>query len=127
MTKTMVRFRSGGATYVVPVESTLGVRAADGIVPLPEPRPDVVGVLPGHPPLTVLAGLGAGRAHVLVLTTESGQYGLFVDEVFGLSRVDEARIGPAPAGQDRSLVSGMVEDAGELVLVADPVALAARL
>ena len=127
MMKTLVYFRAGNGNYAVPVESTLGVRMASGMVALPAPRPDVVGVLPGEPPIIVVSPLGAGAEQVLVLQSEGVSYGLLVEQVTGLGRVDEGEIRPAPTGQELALVSGVVGDEGDLVLLADPVAMAKRL
>lgn len=124
---TMVCFRSAGAAYCLPVEATRAVRPASGIVALPTTRADIAGIVPGKPPLTVISPLGAGGSHILVIETGDTTFGLLVDAVTGLRRIPVADIHPAPTGQDRALISGTIDTEGELVLVADPIALASRL
>jgi chemotaxis signal transduction protein len=127
MMTTVVHFRTGGGRYCVPVEAALAVRLATGMTPLPAPRPGVVGVLPADQPITVLSLLGSGHGHVLILASHGQTYGLLVEEVTGLSRVDVADIQAAPNGQDGALISGVINGKDGMVLVADPDALAERL
>jgi chemotaxis signal transduction protein len=87
----------------------------------------VVGVLPADPPLTVLSVLGSGRDRILVLAAVGSTFGLLVQEVTGLSSVDEAEIGSPPKGQDEALISGVVGGDQGLEFLADPAALAKRL
>lgn len=124
---TMVCFVSAGAAYCVPVEAARAVRPARGVVTLPSGRPDVTGILPGDPPLSVLSLLGPGGRHILVLETNGKRFGLLVEAVSGLRRIDEADIRPAPDGQERRLVSGTIDADDGLILVADPAAMAERL
>jgi chemotaxis signal transduction protein len=124
---TMVCFRADGASYCLPVEATRAVRPASGIVALPAARPDIAGIIPGQPPMTVTSVLGTSGSQILVIESGGTTFGLLVDAVTGLRRIDAAKIYPSPTGQDRALISGTIDDEGELVLVADPVALAARL
>jgi chemotaxis signal transduction protein len=124
---TMVCFESGGVAYCVPVEATRAVRPATGIVALPAPRPDIAGMIPGPPPLTVISVLGASGGQILVMETSGATFGLLVDSVSGLRRIADADIHPAPDGQDRALVSGTIDSNGDLVFVTDPDAFAARL
>jgi chemotaxis signal transduction protein len=125
----MVCFQAAGTGYCLPVEATRAVRPVLGLVVLPAARADIVGLLPGAPPLTVVAPLGAGggAGQVLVVQVDGTTFGLLVDNVSGLRRVDEADIRIAPQGQDRGLVCGTVEADGRLLLVADATALAERL
>jgi chemotaxis signal transduction protein len=123
----MVCFRTGQGRFALPVESTLSVRKLDGLVGLPAPRDDIVGVLPGDPPLTVLSSLGAGGDLVLVVISDGLCYGLHVLEVVGVSRFPDDKIGPPPKGQRDGLIVGTLCVSDELVLVADASALAARL
>ena len=114
----------------MPVEATRAVRATTGMIALPDPRRDVAGLIPGQPPLTVISPLGAAGSHVLVVQTEGAsakRFGLLVDQVIGLRRIDEDDIRSAPEGQARLFVSGTVESDGELMLIADPYALAGHL
>ena len=124
---TVVCFSSAGAAYCLPVDVARAVRPADGMVPLPAARPDVCGIVPGDPPLTGLSPLGPGGRHILVVETGGKRFGLLVDAVSGLRRIDEADIQHAPEGQDRTLVSGTIDVGNGLILVADPAALAERL
>lgn len=68
------------------------------MVDLPEPRTDVVGLLPGDPPLSVLSSLGAGGAQVLVVISDEIRYGLHVLEVLGVRRFDDDQVSPPPKG-----------------------------
>jgi chemotaxis signal transduction protein len=122
-----VHFLTGDGRYCVPVEATIGVRTAAGLVPLPVPRPGVIGVLPADPPLTVLSVLGSGRDRILLLAAVGSTFGLLVQEVTGLTSVDEDQIGNPPDGQDEALVCGVVEGESGLEFLADPAALAKRL
>jgi chemotaxis signal transduction protein len=124
---TVVHFRTGEGRYCVPVSAALGVRLASGLVPLPAPRAGVVGILPAEPPITVMSLLGSGRGHVLILAANGQTFGLLVEEVTGLSRIDAGTIQVAPEGQDQALISGVISGDDGLVLVADPGALAERL
>ena len=120
-------FRTAAGRYALPIESTLSVRKIEGMVTLPAPRSDVLGVLPGDPPLSVLTSLGAGGEHVLIIETHDVRYGLQVLEVFGIRHFADDQIGPPPGGQVDGLISGTVDGAEELTLVVDARALAARL
>jgi chemotaxis signal transduction protein len=124
---TMVCFRTGSTAYCVPVAATRAVRTTFEMMALPRTRRGIVGIIPGDPPLTVIAPLGSGGSHVLVIEADGKTFGLLVDSVTGLYRVDAASIRHAPDGQSQQLVSGTVERDGQLTLVADPDALAGRL
>jgi chemotaxis signal transduction protein len=124
---TMVCFRSAGVAYCLPVAAARAVRPALGMVSLPAGRPDVTGLMPGDPPLSVISVLGPGGRQVLVIEAGGKKFGLLVDMVSGLRRIEEADIRPAPDGQARPLVSGTVDAGDGLILVTDPVALAERL
>jgi chemotaxis signal transduction protein len=125
--KTMVHFESGGTAYCLPVDAARGVRPATGLVALPAPGTDVAGIVPGDPPLTVIAPLGGGGNQVLVVESLGKTFGLLVDSVTGLRRVADAEIRTAPDGQERALVCGTITNGEELVMVTDPAALAGRL
>ena len=125
--RTMVCFRTVDGRFALPIESTLSVTTTEGLVNLPAPRADVIGMLPGEPPLSVLAALGRGGDHVLVLVSQGVRYGLQVLEVFGVRRFNDDEVGPAPKGQQSELISGTVGGPTDLTLVVDPKALAARL
>ena len=123
----MVCFRTGVTEYCLPVESTRAVRANSGLIALPDPRPDVAGLMPGNPPLTVLSSLGTQGSHVLVLDVHDRRFGLLVSEVTGLRRINDGDIVLAPDGEGHALVSGTVQTDGGLMLIADADALARRL
>jgi chemotaxis signal transduction protein len=125
--KTMVCFRTAEGRFAMPIESTLSVTTIDGLVNLPDPRADIVGVLPRDPPLSVLASFGAGGDHVLVVVSEGVRYGLNVLEVLGVRRFEDDQFGPSPRGQQGGLISGTIGGSDELTLVVDPQALAGRL
>ena len=125
--KTMVCFRTSQGRFALPIESTLSVRTMNGLVDLPAARADVIGVLPGDPPLSVLTSLGAGGDHVLVVIADGVRYALNVLEVLGVSRFDDDQVGPPPKGQQGGLIVGTLHGSDELMLVADAEALAARL
>jgi chemotaxis signal transduction protein len=123
----MVCFTAANTEYCLPVNAARSVRSADGIIALPDPSPDVAGMIPGHPPLTVTSLLHGEGGHILVIQAGDKTFGLLVDTVTGLRRIDDDCIGPAPAGQHRPLISGTLHTDGRLVLVADPFALAEQL
>ena len=123
----MVCFRASGTAYCMPVGATQAVVRADGMINLPAPNPDVAGIIPGNPPLTVISTLGAGGAHILIVSVDDQTFGLQVEAVTGLRRVDDADINPAPRGQDDELISGTIATWGEVVMVTSASALAARL
>jgi len=124
---TMVCFRSAGTAYCMPVNATRAVRRSSGMIALPAPGPDIAGILPGKPPLTVISPLGTGGTHVLIVEAGDRTFGLLVEAVTGLRRITDADISPPPEGQDRPLVCGIIDTGEQLVLVADPNALAGRL
>lgn len=122
--RTMVQFSVGGSDYCLPVDATRAVRSAAGLIALPGPVPDVAGLLTGDPPLTVLSPFGGGGKRIIVVQVGDLMYGLLVETVTGLRRVDETHIRAAPRGQRRKLVSGSIDIDGQLVLVTDPAAMA---
>ena len=116
---TVVCFRAGGTEYAVPVENVREVRSRVGLLPLPTPRPGVVGFLSDQGgALTVIAPLGAGQDHVLLLDHEDRAFGLLVDEVTGVLTTS-AEIGAPPAGQAGHLISGVLKTPESLVLLVD--------
>ena len=126
--RTLVRFRSADAAYALPVEHVTEVRSAADMTALPVPRPGVAGLVPrADGALTVLAVLGASGDHVIVVDEGSVTFGLLVDEVTEVVRVDDDRIGPPPQGQAGGAVSGVIHEDGELVLLLDPAALRGTL
>ena len=124
---TMVCFTAARAEYCLPVQVARSVRTADEMVSLPDPNPDVAGMLPGDPPLTVISPLHSERGHILVIEAGNKTFGLLVDAVTGLRRINDADLGPPPQGQGRPLISGTLYSDGRMILVADPSALAGQL
>ena len=124
---TMVCFTAAKAEYCLPVQAARSVRTADGMISLPDPRPGVAGMIPGEPPLTVVSPLHGDPGQILILQVGDRTFGLLVDRVTGLRRIEEVDIGPPPGGQLRPLISGTLHTGGRLVLVADPGELAGQL
>ena len=119
-----MQFRSANATYALPVEHVTEVRSAADVRPLPAPRPGVAGIVPrADGALTVLSVLGEAGTHVIVVDDANLTFGLLVEEVTAVVRVEDDRIGPPPQGQAGTAVAGVIHDEGELVLVLDALAL----
>lgn len=124
----IVRFRTASGSFAVDVEHVREVRTPEGLSPLPAPIEGVAGILrAGADALTVLDVLGGGERQVLLLEPAGRRFGLLVEEVTGVSRINPDRIGPAPAGQAEGLVTGVIEIDDVLVLLVDAVALERRL
>jgi chemotaxis signal transduction protein len=105
----VVAFRFGGQDWAVAVERVRRVLRAAWLVPLPDPKPGVAGLLHDEAgTVTVLSPLGATRGQVLVLDYKGAAVGLLVDEVIGVERVDDPQTGPPPAGQRSPLVAGVL-------------------
>jgi len=125
---TLVRFRASDATYALPVEHVTEVRSAADMTALPTPRTGVAGLV-ARPDgaLTVLSVLSSSGEHVIVVDHGAVTFGLLVDEVVEVARIDDDRIGPPPQGQAGGTVAGVIHEEGGLVLVLDPVALRGAL
>jgi chemotaxis signal transduction protein len=124
----VVRFRTGNTDYAVAVEHAREVCSASELLPLPAARPGVAGLLRrGDEALTVVAALGPGGGHVLVLDPGERAFGLLVDEVTGVDTIDNAAVGPPPTGQEDELVAGVISMPGGLVFLLDAAILAGRL
>jgi chemotaxis signal transduction protein len=115
---TVVSFRSGGQDWAVTLERVKRVLAANGLMPLPDPKPGVAGLLyRDGDTVTVLSPLGAGGpGQVLVLDDRGMTVGLLVDEVTGIRRVEDEP-GPPPGGQQSPLVAGVLPGADPLLLL----------
>jgi chemotaxis signal transduction protein len=120
----VVQFRVGDTEYCLPVEATRAVRSAAALIPLPAPAPDVAGLLRGDPPVTVVSPFGGAGDRVIVVQDGDHVYGVLVDTVTGLRRIDETCIRAAPRGQRRGLISGTVDVDGQTLLITDPSVLA---
>jgi chemotaxis signal transduction protein len=115
---TVVSFRSGGQDWAVPLDRVQRVVGGRGLLPLPDPRPGVAGLLhrDGHT-VTVVSPLGGGQpGQVLVLDGGGTSIGLLVDEVVGIERVQEAGGAPLP-GQRSPLVAAVLPGARPLLLL----------
>ena len=115
---TVVSFRSGGQDWAVALERVQRVLGARGVLPVPDPRPGVAGLLyrDGRT-VTVVSPLGGDQAgQVLVLDDGATSIGLLVDEVVGIERVQEGP-GEPPAGQRSPLVAGVLPGARPLLLL----------
>ena len=108
-TATVVAFRSGGQHWAVALERVQRVLAARGLLPLPDPRPGVAGLLHRDgDTVPVLSALGGGQlGQVLVLDDHGRSVGLLVDEVIGIERVP-VQPRPVPEGQRSPLVAGVL-------------------
>jgi chemotaxis signal transduction protein len=114
---TVVAFRSGGRDWAVALERVRRVLAARGLVPFPDPRPGVAGLLHRDgDTVPVLCPLGAGGGQVLVLDGDGTSIGLLVDEVVGIERV-QGDPGPPPPGQRSPLVAGVLPGEHPLLLL----------
>jgi chemotaxis signal transduction protein len=114
---TVVSFRAGGQDWAVDLERVQQVVGAGGLLPLPDPRPGVAGLLHRDgDTVTVVSPLGAGRGQVLVLDGDGTGIGLLVDEVVGIERVPQAPAGP-PSGQRSRLVAGVLAGTRPLLLL----------
>ena len=124
--RTVVCFRAGDGSYAVPVERVREVRSGDALMPLPEPRPGVVGILAvDDDAFAVMDALGSGSDHVLLLDRVGRAFGLRVAEVTGVVAVDE--IGPAPEGQENELIEGVITTADGMTLLVNVEKLGERL
>jgi chemotaxis signal transduction protein len=115
---TVVAFRSGGQHWAVALDRVQRVLAARGLLPLPNPKPGVAGLLHRDgDTVPVLAALGGGElGQVLVLDDRGTHFGLLVDEVIGIERVP-GQPGPVPPGQRSPLVAGVLPGADPRLLL----------
>ena len=114
---TVVSFRSGGQDWAVALDRVQRVLAARGLLPFPDPRPGVAGLLyRDGDTVPVVSPLGAASGQVLVLDDNGTSIGLLVDEVVGIERV-QGKTGPPPAGQRSPLVAGVLAGTNPLLLL----------
>jgi chemotaxis signal transduction protein len=115
---TLVCFRTGDGEYAVPIECVREVRAGTALMPLPSAQEGVAGLLSySGTTLTVVSTLGAGGDQVLLLEHGNHAFGLLVDQVTRVLKV-EGQIDPAPRGQAREYISGVVStDDGPLFVI----------
>ena len=120
----MVSFEAGGTRYGLDVAVVERVEDGWEIQTLPDPLPGVLGLIRvKHQLLPVLGDLAPDGTQVLCLGVEDQHFGVLVDRVLAVSRIDLEALEPPPAGQARPVVIGAI--AGTLML--DPRALAARV
>jgi chemotaxis signal transduction protein len=118
--RTFVRVTTADGDFALPVERVTEVRAADGMLPLMEPKDGVAGLLRrGSDTITVLSVLGSTGRHVVLAEAGDLAFGLLVSEVTGIQHVADDEVGPAPVGQERPTVNGVVSAGDELVLLLD--------
>jgi purine-binding chemotaxis protein CheW len=115
---TLVCFRTGDGEYALPVEHVREVRSRDALLPLPGAQDGVAGLLSYFgKTLTVLSTLGASGSQVLLLEHGDHAFGLLVEDVTRVLTID-GQIDPAPRGQERDYISGVVSTGdGPLLLV----------
>ena len=114
---TVVSFRSGGQDWAVALDRVQRVLAARGLLPYPDPKPGVAGlVYRDGDTVPVVSPLGAASGQVLVLDDNGTSIGLLVDEVIGIVRV-HGEAGPAPPGQRSPLVAGVLAGTSPLLLL----------
>ena len=114
---TVVSFSSGGQDWAVALDRVQRVLAARGLLPFPDPRPGVAGLLyRDGDTVPVVSPLGAASGQVLVLDDNGTSIGLLVDEVVGIERVP-GETGPPPAGQRSPLVAGVLAGTNPLLLL----------
>jgi chemotaxis signal transduction protein len=114
---TVVSFRSGGQDWAVALDRVQRVLAARGLLPFPDPRPGVAGLLyRDGDTVPVVSPLGAASGQVLVLDDNGTSIGLLVDEVVGIERVP-GETGPPPPGQRSPLVAGVLAGTNPLLLL----------
>ncbi len=119
---TLVHFATPMGEWAVPIDRVLEVRLADGIAPLPVPRPGIAGVLRRRDEvLTVVSLLGQAAGHVIILDAGAEEsFGLLAETAIGILRIDEAQLGPPPAGQQGPVVTGVIrEPDGRMVMLLD--------
>ena len=114
---TVVSFRSGGQDWAVALDRVQRVLAARGLLPYPDPKPGVAGLLyRDGDTVPVVSPLGAASGQVLVLDDNGTSIGLLVDEVVGIERVP-GETGPPPPGQRSPLVAGVLAGTNPLLLL----------
>ena len=119
---TLVHFATPMGQWAVPIDRVHEVRLADGIAPLPVPRPGIAGVLRrGDEVLTVVSLLGQAAGHVIILDAGAeDSFGLLTETAIGILRVEETQIGPPPAGQQGPVVTGVIRQPdGRMVMLLD--------
>jgi chemotaxis signal transduction protein len=114
----MVRFRTDQGVFLAATENVLEVRTTAALKSLPGHKEGVAGLIERNGrALTVLSTFGTQGGHVLLLSAGTNFFGLLATEVSGVVNVSELDIEPAPAGQTRPLISGVVKAKAGLELM----------
>ncbi|MGD0833077.1 MAG: chemotaxis protein CheW [Candidatus Dormibacteria bacterium] len=116
----LVRFRTPTGEWAIPIERVHEVRLANGIIPLPAPRPGIAGVLRrGDEVITVCSLLGEATGHVLVVDGGGERFGVLAENASGVLRVEDDEIAPPPTGQEVPVVIGIIHlaDDGTVLLL----------
>ncbi|HET9074171.1 MAG TPA: chemotaxis protein CheW [Solirubrobacteraceae bacterium] len=122
--RALVTFRAGASLYAIDVEHVVEVQDRTDIRPLPDPLDGVVGLVAlGSEWVPALSALAPAGTQVLSVRVADLRFGLLVDEVVAVIKVPATEMAPAPGGQARPVVIGMVGDA----LLLDPQGLARHL
>ena len=122
---TLVHFRTPLGEWAVPIDRVQEVRLAEGIVPLPVPKPGIAGLLRREDEvLTVVSLLGEAAGHVVILDCPEGaeeeHFCHLAETAIGILRVDESTLTPPPAGQAGPMVVGVIRaDGGRMVMLLD--------
>ena len=126
--RTLVRFRARHGMCAIPMEFVVGVRRAAEVRPFPGQRDDVMGLIGldgGTVP--VLKVLSSEGGHVMLLKTAAGAYGLLVDEVVGVVRLQDSQVQPPPAGGGDPLLEAIIKTDGDVDFLISADELAHRL
>jgi chemotaxis signal transduction protein len=120
----VVRFETAGGVCALPVQAVREVCPASGLKPLPGGHEGVAGMVErGGAPVTVLTPLGPAGDHLLIVEAGGHTFGLCVERVLGVSRMDERQLGPRPRGQAAGYVAGVIRTDSGLELLLEPGAL----
>jgi chemotaxis signal transduction protein/HPt (histidine-containing phosphotransfer) domain-containing protein len=118
---TFVHFRTTTGHYAIPAEGVRAIHDGRSLVPVPQAEGTVVGVVAqGGAVVPVVAGLGGGSGHVVVISAGGQVFGLLVERVLGVVRLPTADLRPGPDSPG----AGMVRLDDEVVVVLDPASLA---
>jgi chemotaxis signal transduction protein len=105
----LVRFQTPTGAWAVPIERVHEVCLAQGIIPLPAPKPGIAGVLRrGDEVLTVCSLLGEATGHVLIVDGAGEHFGVLAENASGILRVEDDEIAAPPTGQEVAVVSGII-------------------
>lgn len=124
----MLRFRTREGTFLAPIEKVTGVGLATEIKPLPGRKARVAGFVEREGrAVTVLSTLGESGTHIVLFSSTGEHFGLLAEEVTGVVSVSEVDVEPAPSGQERGFVKGIVKTRTGLELMLSVDALRSEL